>query len=55
VNGYGAEKVMQGALLDDVYGFAPEWFLKKNIGCFFNLLKYCIFVEAISNVSNKRF
>jgi hypothetical protein len=55
VNGYGAEKVMQGALLEEVNGFAPEWFLKINMGCFFNLLKYCIFVEAISNVSNKRF
>lgn len=40
--------------LDEVNGNAPEWFLKINMGCFFNLLKYCIFVEAISNVSNKR-
>ena len=54
-NGYGAEKVIQGALLDEVNGLAPEWFLKINMGCFLNLLKYCIFVEAISNVSNKRF
>jgi hypothetical protein len=35
VNGYGAEKVMQGALLDEENGLAPEWFLKINMGCFF--------------------
>lgn len=34
-NGYGAEIVMQGALLDEENGLAPEWFLKINMGCFF--------------------
>jgi hypothetical protein len=40
VNGYGAEKVTQNALLDEVNGFAPEWSLKINMDLIdFNLLK----------------
>ena len=35
VIGYGAEKEMHGALLDEENGLAPEWFLKINMGCFF--------------------